>query len=111
MGLLILALEVAQQRQLLNMAHRYYFNNDGEPVTGLSVSGDELVAKGIAIMADVPDGIETWRLSYNTATKAVVVRYEGLSEEDAVAKQLSDGKAESEAEALAEKERQDALSK
>ena len=57
------------------MAHRYYFNNNGEPVTGLSVSGDELVAKGIAIMADVPDGIESWRLSYNTATKAVVVRY------------------------------------
>ena len=91
------------------MAHRYYFNNNGEPVTGLSVSGDELVAKGIAIMADVPDGIESWRLSYNTATKAVVVRYEGLSEEDAVAKQLSDSLAESEAEALAEKERLEAL--
>ena len=91
------------------MAHRYYFNNNGEPVTGLSVSGDELVSKGIAIMADVPDGIETWRLSYDTVAKKVVVRYEGLSEADAVAKQLSDGIAESEAEALAEKERLDAL--
>ena len=91
------------------MAHRYYFNNKGEPVTGLSVSGDELVAKGQAIMADVPDGIETWRLSYNTATKAVVVLYEGLSEEDAVAKQRADSAAESEAEALAEKERLEAL--
>ncbi len=91
------------------MAHRYYFNNNGEPVTGLSVSGDELVAKGQAIMADVPDGIETWRLSYNTATKAVVVLYEGLSEEDAVAKQRADSAAESEAEVLAEKERLEAL--
>ncbi len=91
------------------MAHRYYFNNNGEPVTGLSVSGDELVAKGQAIMADVPDGIETWRLSYNTATKAVVVLYEGLSEEDAVAKQRADSAAESEAEQAAEKERLDAL--
>ena len=87
----------------------YYFNNKGEPATPFTVSGEELVSKGIGIKAIAPDGIESWRLSYNTATKAVVVRYEGLSEEDAVAKQLSDGLAESEAEALAEKERLEAL--
>ena len=72
------------------MAHRYYFNNNGEPVTGLSVSGDELVAKGIAIMADVPDGIESWRLSYDTAAKAVVVYADGQDEAGAVAQQATD---------------------
>jgi len=91
------------------MAHRYYFNNDGEPVTPLSVSGDELVSKGIGIKADVPDGIEAWRLSYDTVAKKVVVRYEGLSEEDAVAKQLADGEAEALAEVEKEKERQAAF--
>lgn len=91
------------------MAHRYYFNNDGEPVTGLSVSGDELVLKGAAIKADVPDGIEAWRLSYDTVAKKVVVRYEDLSNEDAVAKQLADSLAQSEAETTAEKERQAAF--
>ena len=93
------------------MAHRYYFNNDGEPVTGLSVSGDELVLKGAAIKADVPDGIEAWRLSYDTVAKKVVVRYEDLSNEDAVAKQLADSLAQSEAESTAEKERQAAFEK
>ena len=93
------------------MAHRYYFNNDGEPVTGLSVSGDELVSKGAAIKADVPDGIEAWRLSYDTVAKKVVVRYEDLSNEDAVAKQLADSLAQSEAESTAEKERQAAFEK
>ena len=91
------------------MEHRYYFNNDGEPVTGLSVSGDELVLKGAAIKADVPDGIEAWRLSYDTVAKKVVVRYEDLSNEDAVAKQLADSLAQSEAETTAEKERQAAF--
>ena len=93
------------------MAHRYYFNNDGEPVTPLSVSGDELVSKGAAIKADVPDGIEAWRLSYDTVAKKVVVLYEGLSEADAVAKLLADSLAQSEAESTAEKERQAAFEK
>ena len=86
------------------MAHRYYFNNNGEPVTGLSVSGDELVAKGIAIMADVPDGIESWRLSYDTAAKAVVVYAEGQDEAGAIAQKETDGAAQ----AVKDKEKQDA---
>ena len=86
------------------MAHRYYFNNDGEPVTGLSVSGDELVLKGAAIKADVPDGIEAWRLSYDTAAKAVVVYAEGQDEAGAIAQKVTDGAAQ----AVKDKEKQDA---
>ena len=90
----------------------YYFNSsNGMCATPNEDAGENLVKQGLAIKATVPDGIESWRLSYDTVAKKVVVRYEGLSEADAVAKQLSDSIAESEAEALAEKERQDALPK
>ena len=68
----------------------YYFNNKGEPCTPFTVSGEALVAAGQAIKAIAPDGIEAWRLSYNLSTKVVDVAYEGLSEEDAVAKKVTD---------------------
>ena len=68
----------------------YYFNNKGEPATPFTVSGEEMVLKGRGIKAIAPDGIESWRLSYNLSTKVVDVAYEGLSEADAVAKKVSD---------------------
>ena len=63
----------------------YYFNNKGEPATPFTVSGEEMVLKGRGIKAIAPDGIESWRLSYNLSTKVVDVAYEGLSEEEALA--------------------------
>jgi len=83
----------------------YYFNNKGEPATPFTVSGEELVSKGIGIKAIAPDGIEAWRLSYNLVTKVVDVAYEGLSEEDAIAKKLEDGTAEAAATLQAEKDK------
>ena len=87
----------------------YYFTNQGEPCTPFEETGEDLMKKGMAIKATVPDGIEAWRLSYDTVAKKVVVRYEDLSNEDAVAKQLADSLAQSEAETTAEKERQAAF--
>ena len=82
----------------------YYFNNKGEPCTPFTVSGEALVAAGQAIKAIAPDGIEAWRLSYNLSTKVVDVAYEGLSEEDAIAKKLEDDVAENAATLQAEKD-------
>ncbi len=82
----------------------YYFNNKGEPATPFTVSGEELVSKGQGIKAISPDGIEAWRLSYNLSTKAVDVAYEGLSEEDAIAKRLEDDTAEAAANLQKEKD-------
>ena len=77
----------------------YYFTSAGEPYTSFANTGDEAVAQGLAIKSDVPEGIECWRLSLNTETNEVIVAYEGMSEEDAVAQQLSDAQAAFEAEA------------
>ena len=82
----------------------YYFNNKGEPATPFTVSGEEMVSKGRGIKAIAPDGIESWRLSYNLSTKVVDVKYEGLSEEDAIAKKLEDETAEAAATLQAEKD-------
>ena len=82
----------------------YYFNNKGEPCTPFTVSGEEMVLKGRGIKAIAPDGIESWRLSYNLSTKVVDVKYEGLSEEDAIAKKLEDETAEAAATLQAEKD-------
>jgi hypothetical protein len=82
----------------------YYFNNKGEPATPFTVSGEELVSKGIGIKAIAPDGIESWRLSYNLSTKAVDVLYEGLSEEDAIAKRIADDTTEAAANLQKEKD-------
>ena len=82
----------------------YYFNNRGEPATPFTVSGEELVSKGMGIKAIAPDGIESWRLSYNLSTKAVDVAYEGLSEEDAIAKRLEDDTTEAAANVQKEKD-------
>ena len=82
----------------------YYFNLKGEPATQFTVSGEELVSKGMGIKAIAPDGIESWRLSYNLSTKAVDVAYEGLSEEDAIAKRLEDDTTEAAANVQKEKD-------
>ena len=68
----------------------YYFNNKGEPCTPFTVSGEALVAAGQAIKAIAPDGIEAWRLSYDTAAKAVVVYADGQDEAGAIAQQATD---------------------
>ena len=86
------------------MATTYYFNNNGEPATPFTVSGEELVSKGMGIKALAPDGIEAWRLSYNLVTKAVDVLYEGLSEADAAAKRIADDVTEAAAQLQAEKD-------
>jgi len=82
----------------------YYFTNAGEPCTPFEVTGEDLMKKGMAIKATVPDGIEAWRLSYNLSTKAVDVAYEGLSEEDAIAKRLEDDTTEAAANLQKEKD-------
>ena len=68
----------------------YYFTNTGEPCTSFEVTGEDLMKKGMAIKATVPDGIESWRLSYDTAAKAVVVYADGQDEAGAVAQQATD---------------------
>ena len=68
----------------------YYFTNTGEPCTPFEETGEDLMKKGLAIKATVPDGIEAWRLSYDTAAKAVVVYADGQDEAGAVAQQATD---------------------
>ena len=72
----------------------YYFTNAGEPCTPFEVTGEDLMKKGMAIKATVPDGIESWRLSYDTAAKAVVVYAEGKDEEGAIAQKATDAAAQ-----------------
>ena len=63
----------------------YYFTLKGEPFTGNTTTGDDAVAKGNAIKVDnVPDGIESWRLSIDPATLAVTV-YGGVEKDEAAA--------------------------
>ena len=68
----------------------YYFTNKGEPCTPFEETGEDLMKKGLAIKATVPDGIEAWRLSYDTAAKAVVVYADGQDEAGAIAQQATD---------------------
>ena len=68
----------------------YYFTNSGEPATPVEETGEDLMKKGLAIKATVPDGIEAWRLSYDTAAKAVVVYADGQDEAGAIAQQATD---------------------
>jgi hypothetical protein len=82
----------------------YYFTNAGEPATPFEETGEDLMKKGMAIKATVPDGIESWRLSYDTAAKAVVVYAEGKDEAGAIAQQATDAAAE----ATADKEKSEA---
>ena len=82
----------------------YYFTNAGEPCTPFEETGEDLMKKGLAIKATVPDGIESWRLSYDTAAKAVVVYAEGKDEEGAIAQKATDAAAQ----LVTDKEKSDA---
>ncbi len=82
----------------------YYFTNAGEPCTPFEETGEDLMKKGLAIKATVPDGIESWRLSYDTSAKAVVVYAEGQDEVGALAQKKTDA----DAEATAGREKTDA---
>ena len=82
----------------------YYFTNAGEPATPIEETGEDLMKKGLAIKATVPDGIESWRLSYDTAAKAVVVYAEGKDEEGAIAQKATDAAAQ----LVTDKEKSDA---
>ena len=82
----------------------YYFTNAGEPCTPFEETGEDLMKKGLAIKATVPDGIEAWRLSYDNAAKAVVVYAEGKDEEGAIAQKATDAAAQ----LVTDKEKSDA---
>ena len=58
----------------------------GEPFTRNEVTGDDGVARGHCIkVSDAPDNIADWRMTYNFGTSSVDVKFEGQSNEDAVA--------------------------
>ncbi len=84
----------------------YYFLNTGEPFTDKAGAGDEAVSSGRAVKrTDVPDGVESWRLSWNGS--AVVVYAEGKDEAGAIAQKAT----EDEDLAVANKAKQDEMVK
>ena len=74
----------------------YYFNSsDGRPVTSHEISGEALVKLGLAIKkVDVPTDVESWRLSLDLNTNAVVVYAEGKDEGGAQDQKKIDNDAE-----------------
>jgi len=50
----------------------YYFTLNGEPFTGNSVTGDDAVAKGQAILKTGIAEVESWRLSLDADENVVV---------------------------------------
>jgi hypothetical protein len=83
----------------------YYFTLNGEPFTGNAVTGDDAVAKGVAVKkTGITDGIESWRLSLD-ADGNVVVYAEGSTEAEAQTQKEE----ERTAQIAADKAKQDAL--
>ena len=86
--------QLAEEKRIAAEANSmiYYFNSsDGRPVTSHEISGEALVKQGLAIKkVDVPTDVESWRLSYDTAAKAVVVYADGQDEAGAIAQQATD---------------------
>ena len=81
------------------MATYYFKTGTGDPFTDKTDAGDDAVAKGQAIKVDnAPDGIESWRMSYNFGTSSVDVKFPGKSNEEAV----DDYKAGKDAQSAAE---------
>ena len=82
----------------------YYFNvHDGSAFTDKAGAGDEAVSAGRAIKRDdVPDGVESWRLSWNGS--AVVVYAEGKDDAGAVAQALKDNEDEAAANLVKEQD-------
>ena len=97
--------QLAEEKRIATEANSmiYYFNSsDGRPVTSHEISGEALVKQGLAIKkTGVPANVESWRLSLDLNTNAVVVFAEGKDEEGAQAQK----KTEDKAEALAGKEK------
>jgi hypothetical protein len=91
------------------MARTYYFTNNGEPFSENAETGDDAVARGNAIkIDDVPDNIESWRLSINPETKELTV-FGGADADEATA-QAAKEQAQVDEDA-AEKTKQDDLNK
>ena len=82
------------------MATYYFKVGSGEPFTDKTDAGEAAVAAGEAIKTDsAPDGVESWRMTYNFSTNSVDVFAEGKDEAGAQA----DKKAANDAEAAANK--------
>ena len=87
------------------MATYYFKVGTGEPFCENSVTGDDAVAKGVAVKADnAPDNTESWRMKYNFSTNSVDVQFDGDDEATAITKKL----AAHDAEAAADREADDA---
>ena len=83
----------------------YYFNSqNGMCATPNEDAGENLVRQGLAIKkADVPEDVESWRLSLDLDTNAVVVYAEGKDEGGAQDQKKIDNDAEREAGLAKEK--------
>lgn len=91
------------------MARTYYFTLNGEPFSENAETGDDAVSKGNAIkIDDVPDNIESWRLSINPETKELTV-FAGAGADEAAA-QTAKEQAQTDEDA-AEKTKSDDLNK
>ena len=74
----------------------YYFNSqNGMCATGNEDAGENLVRQGLAIKKEgVPEDVESWRLSLDLDTNAVVVYAEGKNEGGAQDQKKIDNDAE-----------------
>ena len=80
------------------MATYYFKVGSGEPFTANAVTGEDAVAKGIAVKAtNAPDNTEAWRMKYNFSTNAVDVYADGQDEAGAQAQKDADDKTEDDA--------------
>ena len=81
------------------MATYYFKVGTGEPFTANAVTGDDAVAKGVAVKAtNAPDATEAWRMKYNFSTNSVDVQFDGDDEATAQTKKLAAHDAESTAD-------------
>jgi len=78
------------------MATMYFKTGTGEPFSANAVTGEDGVAKGVAVkVTNAPDNIAEWRMKYNFGTSSVDV-YAGVdkTDDEAVQQQLDDNAAE-----------------
>ena len=89
------------------MATMYFKTVTGEPFTANAVTGEDGVSKGHCVkVTDAPDDIAEWRMKYNFGTNAVdVYGTTGITDDEAVAKQITDNETEATAETEREKAR------
>jgi hypothetical protein len=86
----------------------YYFNSqNGLPATPNVDAGESLVKQGLAIKKeDVPADVESWRLSVDVDTGALIVFAEGKQEADALIDKAAAAKAEEDVGIAEEKRKQ-----